>query len=338
MYYFCTYYDSHYLKRGLALYQSLRCRSTPFRLYILCMDLRCFDTLQRLRLPHVTLIPLHDLEKDDQNLLRVKQDRTKVEYYFTCTPSLPLFLFRNFEEPDVLTYLDADLFFFETAEEVYHEIADYSIAIIPHRYSPNLHHRYKYGTYNVGWLSFRRDSNGLSCLQWWRERCIEWCYDRVEKDRYADQKYLDQWPYLFKNLVVLQHKGANLAPWNLMNYTLSYDGCKIWVDDQPLVFFHFQGFKQIYRWLYDPNFAGCRVKLDREVKRYLLGPYIQTLMTLDRLDPPDSSKRILPEGIRFDSQRSTLSLYLRFLIDRLAVFIISAIHRNYVVVRNGRIL
>ena len=138
-----------------------------------------------------------------------------MEYYFTLTPSLPLYIFNHFGEVDLITYLDSDLYFFSDPKPIYDEIRTSSIAIIGHRFSSNLRHLDERGVYNVGWMSFRRDKNALDCLEWYRERCIEWCYDRVEEYRYADQKYLDKFPKLFNEVHIIQCKGANLAPWNI---------------------------------------------------------------------------------------------------------------------------
>ena len=246
------------------------------------MDRPCHDVLLELGLPSVRVISLEEFENEDRDLLKAKRNRSATEYYFTCTPSLPLFILNNFPEVDLITYLDADLFFFSDPAPVYREITDHSIAIIGHRFPPALRNLEQHGIYNVGWLSFRRDEHAFACLSWWRDRCIEWCYDRCEDGRFADQKYLDNWPTLFQGVVVLRHKGANVAPWNLANYEIRQDGRHVWVDDQPLIFFHFHGFKQIRGWIYDPNLASFKVKLSKVVRRGIYLPYIRTLLEANR--------------------------------------------------------
>src|SRR5262249_34869730 len=130
---------------------------------------------------------------------------------------------------------------------------DHSVGIIGHRFAPHLLQSARCGMYNVGWLSFRRDRSGLDALRWWRERCLEWGHDRCEDGRYADQKYLDQFPVLFPNVKVLEHKGANVAAWNVSNYHLRKDATDIYVDDQPLIFYHFHALKHVCRWLFNSN-------------------------------------------------------------------------------------
>ena len=184
---------------------------------------------------------------------------------------------------DLITYLDADLYFFADPAPLYEEIGDRSVAISAHRFPPELIAFEQFGIYNVGWLSFRRDESALSCLRWWRERCIEWCYDRVEPGRFADQKYLDDWPNRFQGVAVLSHKGANLAPWNLANYKVRASAGQVWVDEQPLVFFHYHGLRQIVRgFLYDPNFGQYGYAADQTVKNSVYAPYVRVLAEKSR--------------------------------------------------------
>ena len=283
MYYFCTYFDQNFLTRGLALYRSLLEHCPDFKLWVLCMDHTSYGILEKLDLPGIHPLFIEEFERNDQLLLSAKQNRSRIEYYFTCTPSLPLYILNNWPEVDLITYLDADLFFFASPTPLFEELRDSSIAITGHRFPPHLRDRERYGIYNVGWLSFRRDENALACLHWWRERCIEWCYDREEDGRFADQKYLDDWPSRFQNLVVLEHKGANLAPWNLANYQLhSLKGNAAMVDEQPLIFFHFHGLKKIAWWLYNPHWSDYGANSSMVLRRRIYAPYLRTLFDVNR--------------------------------------------------------
>jgi hypothetical protein len=296
--YFCTFFDARYLGKGLSLHASLAEHCPAFRLWALCMDQATEDALVRLNLPNLIPIGLEEFEKDDKALRSAKENRSLVEYYFTCTPSLPLFILnRTANEVDVITYLDADLYFFASPEPLFVEMADASIMIIEHRYSPQLDHMRVLGIYNVGWLSFRRDPRALRCLQWWRERCLEWCHDRFENDRFADQKYLDDWPTRFEQVKVLRHKGANLAPWNLANYSIQWRQGRVLVDGQPLIFYHFHALKAVASCLFDSNLGHYKTSLTSAVRRHVYVPYIQRLrevgQTLEPLSLNTSQKRLL---------------------------------------------
>lgn len=277
MYYFCTYFDRNYLTRGLALYQSLKDNCQGFRLWVLCLDDDTYTALNKFSFQEVQQISIKDFEYGDERLLHAKKNRAPVEYYFTCTPSLSLFILNHHPEVDLITYLDADLFFFADPAQLFAEMDGKSIAIIGHRFPVRLRHLESWGVYNVGWVSFRRDENGLECLYWWRDLCLEWCYDRIEADRFADQKYLDRFPDKFGDEIVLQHKGANVAPWNIENYILYVKENNVYVDDQKLLFFHFQGFKQLLPWVYDLGLWSYGVRPFRELIDHIYLPYIRTL-------------------------------------------------------------
>lgn len=244
-YHFCTYFDRNYLTRGLALYQSLRehCRR-PFVLWTLCFDDESLASLGRLDLEGMRLISRADFEAGDAELAAARANRTAVEYYWTCTPSLPLYILRQDESIKLITYLDADLFFFSDPQPIFDEFGQGSILIHGHRYAAD-HTDFAAtsGIYNVGLLSFRCDTAGLECLHWWRERCNEWCYAHYEDGKLGDQKYLDDWPDRFADVVILENPGAGLAPWNMARYQITKNDGKIRVDGGPLIFFHFHALK-----------------------------------------------------------------------------------------------
>lgn len=238
---YCTLFDRNYLLKGLALYRSLTRHSGEFVLHILCMDDVVYELFGRMGFANVRLILRADFE--DPELLAVKPTRTVAEYCWTCTPSLPLYVLDRNPDVDLITYLDADLFFFSSPEPIFEEFGDASILIVEHHFAPRFKQYEVNGKYNVEWLTFRRDANGLAALRWWRDKCIEWCFYRLEEGRMGDQKYLDTWPTRFRGVHVLQHIGAGVAPWSFSQYRISKSKGFLTVDENPLIFYHFHGFR-----------------------------------------------------------------------------------------------
>ena len=278
MRYYCTYFDRHYLLRGLALYRSLKAHAEPFTLWVLCFDDQSYETLAKLAQTDLRPVALADFERGDIELLAAKPTRSKVEYYFTCSPSLPLYLIKNNPEIDIVTYLDADLYFYESPEPIFEELGTDSILIVGHRFPENLRFIEVNGIYNVGLVSFCNDERGRNCLEWWRERCLEWCYDRQEDGKYADQKYLDDWPVRFSGVHVLQNLGAGLAPWNWAGASLQIQHNKILVNGEPLIFFHFSNLKILSSWLYDSVSDGRLYgEMPLPLRRALYRPYLEAL-------------------------------------------------------------
>ena len=271
---------------------------------MLSLDTECSRRLSSLNLPEVHVVNIEELEAFDSELRDCRTNRSLIEYYFTCTPAWLRYLFQKVDRAEIITYLDADLFFFSDPAPLYNELGNGSIGIIAHRFPAELKTLEQFGIYNVGWLSFRRDSNASECLVWWRERCIEWCYDRPEEGRFADQKYLDDWPVRFPATVVLQHKGAGIAPWNAGTARFSEKNAMIYADSEPLIFYHFHMLKELRTNVYDHGLSSYGVKLDRVLKRiYVL--YLKELRKWTAAFEPGENR------IRYGSTDLKSSLFNR---------------------------
>lgn len=239
MYHFCTYFDCNYALRGLSMYRSLVASGCPFVLHVLALDEHTYRCISALKQDRIRAITLGDLEAANPKLLAAKTNRTRIEYYFTLTPCLPLYVLDHNPDIDLVTYVDADLYFYQSPATIYEELGSRSVLICEHRYSPRLQEKRIYGVYNVQFQVFRNDDIGRTCLQRWRVQCLEWCHDRVEGGRYADQKYLDEWPRLYgSRLAILQHPGAGLAPWNWETARLALRAGTMTAADRPVIFYH----------------------------------------------------------------------------------------------------
>jgi len=163
MLHFCTYFDKNYLSRGLALYDSLTQHSNPFVLYVLCMDQFTYNYLLNTNYVHIRAISLSDVEKEDPELRAAKNNRNLIEYYFTCTPVLPIYILKHFYNINIITYLDADLYFYSDLTPIFNELNSNSVLIIEHRFPENeLNLNKKHGTFNVGVISFLSQSSPIS--------------------------------------------------------------------------------------------------------------------------------------------------------------------------------
>jgi hypothetical protein len=269
---FCTLFDSNYLIKAVAMYRSLERSSPSFHLTAFCFDDLAEELLGELGLEHLSVVTLRELEAHDPVLLSTKSDRTPVEYCWTATPALSLYMFETRKDLDEITYLDADLLFFSDPEQLFEEMGDASVLITPHRYAPEYAKHEINGIYNVQFMTFRRDDRGLEALRWWHDRCIEWCYYRMEDGKLGDQKYLDDWPERFEGVHVLDHKGGGLAPWNATQYDVDERDGRIFVDEVPLVFFHYHRVTLRNRGRHDWRPPGYHVP--RRTRRLVYRPYL----------------------------------------------------------------
>lgn len=277
-YTFCTLFDKNYLYKGLVLYQSLITHCKKFTLWILCMDDITYSVLERMKLEDVKLIPLNDFEDDD--LRKVKQERTVAEYCWTCTAPLINYVMKQEGQASLITYLDADLFFYSDPRPIYDELGSNSILIIGHRFSQEYKEKESTsGVYNVSMVIFRKDSYGLECLDWWKEQCLKVCSLDAGAGHCGDQKYLDDWPTRFRNVVVLQHRGGGVAPWNISNYRINSVNGKVYVDSDDLIFYHFHSLQIVERYLLLKNsiLASGGYSFTKQQIAVIYLPYVREL-------------------------------------------------------------
>jgi hypothetical protein len=279
-YNYCTLFDSLYLSRALAMYDSLKSNTSNFHLYIFPFDDRSEQILKELSLENVTIISLNEFE--DERLLGIKNSRTKGEYCWTCTPATIHYCISKFNL-DHCTYIDADLFFFSNPNILVDEMKDKSVLITEHRYSKEYNRSLKAGIYCVQFITFKNTTDGLTVLNWWLDRCLEWCYSRYEDGKFGDQKYLDDWTTRFTGVHVLKHLGGGVAPWNIQQYTFSIKDDKIQVhfgeQRTELIFYHFH-YVKFYS---DKRVDLGNFKLTEEVKTMIYRKYFLKLEEMETM-------------------------------------------------------
>ena len=203
-------------------------------LWILCVDDETYEVLVRLDLPNVRRLKLSDLETPE--LLDVKSGRTIGEYCWSLTPFAPRFVFEADPTAERVTYIDADLWFRKHPKKLFDELdaSGKHVLITDHAYAPEHDQSATSGQFCVQFMTFTRDG-GETVRKWWEERCVEWCFARFEDGKFGDQKYLDDWPERFGDVVhVLRDKELALAPWNASRFPYG-----------NAVFYHFHGLRLI---------------------------------------------------------------------------------------------
>lgn len=256
---YVTLFDTLYLPQGLALHRSMERFAGDYQLWVLCVDDESHKVLTRLELPNVRLLLSRALETP--KLKEVKPGRTTGEYCWTLTPFAPRFVFESSDSVERVTYVDADTWFMGSPAPIFREFesSGKGVLITDHAYAPEYDQTAKSGRYCVQFMPFRRDS-GEHVRKWWEERCVEWCYSRLEDGKFGDQKYLDDWAIRFSSAVhVLQDKELILAPWNATRFPYG-----------NALLYHFHGLRIVSNDLVDVgDYPLPRVLMDHVYKPYL---------------------------------------------------------------------
>lgn len=288
---YCTYFDSGYLSRGLTLISSLRSFGDNSDVYVLALD-SATETFLRDHAPeNVFVININELENSEPALLPLKTQRSRMEYYFTCTPLLIRYVMNQLATPgSIAIYLDADLFFFDDPQLVISAMGKGSVGIIEHRYPDSVAPKLaKYGRFNVGWVGFKDDASGRNVLDWYASKTLEWCSDKPEDGKYADQGYLDWFPD-FDGVEILKSPGFNLAPWNTRRHKLKLtpagrshqnnSDSTLTVDGEPLVFFHFHGLRTVGSWFVSSQII-YKSQMNEILRKRVYQPYVNKLHSTD---------------------------------------------------------
>ena len=277
---YCTYFNKGYLSRGIVLIRSLSRVDPGFRIEVLCFDDATYDFLVSHNLGNVIPCRLADFESRHPELVAVKPSRTRGEYFFTCTSSWTLDVILRNKAADMVTYLDADMKFFTSPAGVFDSFHDKDILICDHHFERDAELKIVYGRYNVGWISFRNNQTGIKCLSKWASDCVDWCYDRLEDGKFADQKYLDAWPALYGDSLAVAPRSLNLGPWGIGNGEFSVREGAPCICGEPIVLYHFQGLRLFGRRHYYLGYYYHHSV--SEILEFLYEPYIRELQSVER--------------------------------------------------------
>lgn len=284
MHSFCTLFDSLYLSRGLVLYDSITKNSETFHLYIFAFDDLCLKILECLHLPNVTAVSLKEFE--NEQLISIKDTRTKAEYCWTCTSSIIEFVLENYNVPSC-TYVDADLFFYASPAVLLNElISEKSVLITEHRFSriAKLFEQRRAGRFCVQFITFKNVKESREILNKWKNQCIDWCYARYEDGKFGDQKYLEDWPFKYPTVHILEHLGGGVAPWNVQQYNFFREENKIFgkvpksKTKFEMIFFHFHFVRFLSNGYADLGWN----RLQKDVIDIFYIPYIQKIMEKEK--------------------------------------------------------
>ncbi len=272
MRYFCTLFDKNYLYQGLALFKSLEANCSEFVLYALCMDDIAYDLIKKTGRKNLIPISVTQIENDESRA--VKQRVTHGQYCAVWQPLICLYILNQFKV-DLITYIDADIMFFNDPEILFKELDNYSASVVSHNYTPFFDNTMSAGKYCVQFNVFRNNAKSRDVLQYWKECCYK--YSKDKPGYYPGQLSLDNWPDNFVDVRVIQHLGAGVAPWNIQQYKITKKNGKVMINDSPVVFYHFHQ----YGWDEDGHPFLSVYPLPNTAVKLIYQPYTTILMEIE---------------------------------------------------------
>lgn len=165
----------------------------------------------------------------------------------------PFITLRLLETCEKVIFLDPDTCAYNPINGIVEELDKYPIVLTPHYITPKDNDpadsdvgMLRFGSFNLGFYAVNRSAEALAFLQWWRDRCFQFCYFESQFGLSTDQKWVSIAPCFFPNLRVSFNVGYNVAFWNIQERSLSKspDGGYLVNGISPLIFFHFSSFDE----------------------------------------------------------------------------------------------
>jgi hypothetical protein len=180
-------------------------------------------------------------------------EHTVVELCTAVKPFAFKYLFDAYGYSNVI-YQDPDTVLYSRLSELEQELERHPIVLTPHVSTPAVDTEdlldgemlgcLRHGVFNLGFLALTREGEGPLFLQWWLDRCREYCFDDNQRGLFTDQKWVDLAPCFFNTLKIFRLPSYNVATWNLYYRQVEklITGEIVVNRDFPLRFYHFSGF------------------------------------------------------------------------------------------------
>ncbi len=147
----------------------------------------------------------------------------------------------------VVIYLDPDIVVYDSLYALKEITEKNQIVLTPHCIEPipddgllpTQQDIMKAGAYNLGFISV--SPAAMPMIKWWKDRKKRDCIIDFENGLFVDQKWMDVIPSYFDNYI-LKDPGFNVAYWNLHERKVTELNNKFFVNNSPLIFFHFSGY------------------------------------------------------------------------------------------------
>lgn len=236
----------NYLAQAFTLGKSLEDTNpdVDFRIYV--VD----KFLEKKEVKHKSpfkIIEIEDLEISCFEKLFLQYDI--IELNTAVKPYIFDFIFKN--EQDVLNviYFDPDIKVYNSLQELFQNLINYSIILTPHILTPSDSHPFgqeevnflSTGIFNLGFIGFSRKVESEKILEWWKEKLLDQGYNNPIMHTFYDQKWMNLAPVYFDHVLIEKSPGYNIAAWNLHERELTQLGDIYFVNQHPLIFYHFSG-------------------------------------------------------------------------------------------------
>jgi hypothetical protein len=241
----CTIVARNYIPYARVLTESWRRHQGGRPLHVLVID---EDDGARRRVGLDTLVP-EELGLPAAELARLRGIYGAAELTTALKPHLLRHLLDR--GADAVLFIDSDSEVHADLGEVAMLAARHGVVLSPHFLepppldgrSPSELDKLRSGVFNSGFHAVGQSARPF--LDWWASRLRRDCLFSDPIGLHADQGWLSMVPSYFEHHV-LRDPGVNVAPWNIHERRVHWEGGEVSVNGGPLRTFHFAGFDPEY--------------------------------------------------------------------------------------------
>ncbi|MFC0183630.1 hypothetical protein SAMN04515674_11746 [Pseudarcicella hirudinis] len=238
----------NYLAQAQTLGQSLKEQNPDVEFVI-----GLVDRLDKVQLEADKIPPFQMLEIDKINIENFEEMCLNYNITELNTAVKPFFFdyfLKNRADITNIIYFDPDIIVYDKLDKLQNSLLTYEIVVTPHISSPindrldtNETDHLNTGLYNLGFIAVRRGEETIKMIDWWKEKLKKDCRIDLCNGLFVDQHWINFVPLFYKNVLVEKYPGYNVAYWNLHERKVTQENGKFFINNVPLIFFHFSGYE-----------------------------------------------------------------------------------------------
>ena len=241
---FITYFSKEFLVQGTVAIESFIKFHNDSSGFIICLDRISVEYLRKKKYSKkIKIYELREIPSVHRMFEKFLLTRTFAESIISIKPMLINEFIMQIPADESIVYFDADMFFFNSLSRVESVIQNSELVLSEHLFPKSMEGSLIYGIYNGGFVIFRNSKKSIAVLQRWNNLCIEWCELSLYQDKFADQKYLEQF-VIFDGVMAIRDPGINNGQYYFRKnrkIRFSKSQKKIFIDNFDLICFHFHG-------------------------------------------------------------------------------------------------
>lgn len=243
---FVTYFSKEFLIQGTVAIESFIKSHEESSGLAVCLDDTSRSYLQSKGYPpRIMVVEISEIHAISDIFTNFQETRSYAESIISIKPHLIEFYLDQLEPDDYLIYFDADIFFFTSMLTLEQFSTGFEVLLSEHLFPKNMLESVKFGKFNGGMIVFKQSVKSRELLVRWKNQCSEWCKLELSEGRFADQKYLDDFPEN-DGVAALSHPGVNNGQYYFMEkriFRFSFPLKRFVLDGCPILSFHFHGIR-----------------------------------------------------------------------------------------------